>query len=204
MPRPKQSEEEREAMRERILDAAHELFTEEGFDALSIRAIADRVGVSHMVLYTYFENRDTLTEALRSRQRERMQTWRAEVLQQAEDGDVVAVTRDVLGRYAALAQDRPKMYQFIWVQSIPQDVQQHEPHRPFYGNVRYLAQLVQLGIDRGIYAPRDATVAAATVFAIVHAPLLLYHNGRLTDAELRDQMSAEVLEAAMGYLMRET
>jgi AcrR family transcriptional regulator len=202
MPRPKQSEEDREAMRERILDAAHELFTEEGFDALSIRAIADRVGVSHMVLYTYFDNRDTLTEALRSRQRERMQTWRAEVLQQAEDGDVVAVTRDVLGRYAALARERPKMYQFIWVQSIPQDMQQHEPHRPFCGNVRYLAQLVQLGIDRGIYAPRDATVVAATVFAIVHAPLLLYHNGRLTDAELRDQMSAEALEAAMGYLMR--
>ena len=70
MPRPRLTEEEIAAMREHILDAAGQLLHEEGPDGLSIRAIADRVGVSHMVLYTYFANRDALVASLRDRHRQ--------------------------------------------------------------------------------------------------------------------------------------
>ncbi|MBN1877718.1 MAG: TetR/AcrR family transcriptional regulator [Anaerolineae bacterium] len=204
MPRPKQTKAEREAMRERILDAAYELLLEQGPDALSTRIIAERVGVSHMALYTYFENYDALTEALRARLREGREAQRAETLRQAEIGDVAAVMRESLVRYVTMAKEHPKMYMFMWVQPISRDPACREPHRPYQGNVRYLAQLVQLGIERGVFALRDPTLAAATVFAIIHAPLLFYHNGRLTDEGFRDQMSAEVLEAAMWYLTRET
>jgi len=203
MPRPKQTEEEREAMRGRILDAAHELLMEQGPEALSTRVIADRLGVSHMVLYTYFENYDALAEALRARLREEREASRAEALRQAESGDVVAVMRESLMRYVTAAKEHPKMYTFLWVQSISRDLACREPHRPYQGNVRHLAQLAQLGMERGVFVRRDPTLAAATVFAIIHAPSLFYHNGRLTDENLRDQMSAEALEAAMGYLMRE-
>ena len=90
----------------------------------------------------------------------------------------------------------------MWVQPAS-NVPHHGPRQPFQCNVRHLAQLVQIGIERGVFVSRDPTLAAATVFAIIHAPLLLYYNGRLEDADLRDQMSAEALEAAMGYLMRD-
>jgi len=204
MPRPKHTEEEREAMRERILDATHALLLEHGYDALTTRAIADRLGVSHMVLYTYFENHDALIQALRARLREEREASRAEALRQAEAGDVTAVMRESLMRYVTMAKEHPRMYTFMWVQPIPLDPLCHEPHRPYQGNVRYLAQLAQLGMERGVFASRDPTLAAATVFAIIHAPSMFYHNGRLTDENLRDQMSAEALEAAMRYLMSKT
>lgn len=204
MPRPKQTEEEREAMRERILNAAYGLLLEHGYDALTTRAIAERLGVSHMVLYTYFDNHDALVQALRARQREEREASRAEALRQAETGDVAAVMRESLMRYVNNAKEHPKMYTFMWVQPISHDALHPEPHRPYQGNVRYLAQLVQLGIERGVFAPRDPALAAATVFAIIHAPSLFYHNGRLTDEDLRDRMSAETLDIAMRYLMRET
>lgn len=204
MPRPKQTEEEREAMRERILDAAHELLLEHGYDALTTRVIAERLGVSHMVLYTYFENHDALVQALRARLREEREASRAEALRQAEAGDVVVVMRESLMRYVTMAIEHPRMYTFLWVQPISFDPACYEPHRPYQGNVRYLAQLAQLGMERGVFVPRDPPLAAATVFAIIHAPSLFYHNGRLTDENLRDQMSAEALEAAMGYLMCKT
>ncbi len=204
MPRPKQSATEREAMRERILEAAHELLLEHGYDALTTRLIAERLGVSHMVLYTYFENHDALIQALRARLREEREAYRAEVLRQAETGDIVAITREALWRYVTMAQEHPKMYAFLWVQPIPANALCPEPHRPYQGNVRYLAQLVQLGIERGVFAPREPTLAAATVFAIIHAPSIFYHNGRLTDETLRDRMSAEMLEIAMNYLVHET
>jgi len=203
MARPKQTEEEREVMRERILDAAHELLMEQGPDALSTRIIADRVGVSHMVLYTYFENHDALAQALRARLRERREASQAEQLCQAQTGDVAVVMRDVLAHYAKSANEHPRRYKFMWVQPAS-NAPQHDPYHPFQCNVRRLVQLVELGIERDVFVDRDPTLAAATAFAIIHGPLLLYHNGRLADETLRDQMSAEALDAAMGYLMRET
>lgn len=200
MPRPKHTEEEREAMRERILDAAHELLLEHGYDALTTRVIADRLGVSHMVLYTYFENHDALVQALRTRLREEREALRAEALRQAETGDVAAVMRESLMRYVTMAKEHPKMYTFMWVQPIPLDPLCHEPHRPYQGNIRYLTQLAQIGMERGVFVERDPMLAAGTAFAIVHAPLFFYHSGRLTDAHLRDRLSAEALEVAMHYL----
>ena len=199
MPRHKQTEEERDAMRARILDAAHELLLEQGPDALSIRAIAERVGVSHMVLYTYFESHAALVQALRARIREWRKAWRAAQLQRAETGDVAAVLREALVFYTTRATEHPRMYKFMWVQPASKISHRDLCHQ-FQCHLRHLTQLVQIGIARGVFADRDPTVAAATVFAMIHAPLLLYHNGRLVDAALRDQISAEALAAALGYL----
>lgn len=202
MPRPKQTEEERDAMRERILDAAHELLMEQGPEALSTRVIADRLGVSHMVLYTYFENHDALSAALRERLREERESWRAEALHRAEMGDVVAVMRESLARYTMMAKEHPALYTFLWVQPIsPGGTWQEQPHRPYQGNIRYLAQLAQIGMERGVFVDRDPVLAAGTAFATVHAPLLFYYSGRLNDESLRDRLSAEALNVAMHYLM---
>ncbi len=202
MPRPKQTEEEREAMRERILDAAHELLMEQGPEALSTRAIAERLGVSHMVLYTYFENHDALSSALRMRLREEREATRAEALHQAETGDVAAIMRESLARYATTAKEHPALYTFLWVQPIsPGGTWQEQPHRPYQGNIRYLAQLAQIGMARGVFVERDPLLAAGVAFATVHAPLLFYYSGRLADADLRDRLSAEALDVAMHYLM---
>lgn len=190
-------------MRERILDAAYELLMEQGPDALSIRAIADRVGVSHMVLYTYFENHEALAQALRARFRAKRTARVEAALRQAASGDVAAVMREALNHYTVQAKAHPQMFTFMWVQPAS-NVPPHNPYRLFQSNVHHLAQLVKIGIERGVFVSRDPMVAAATAFAIILAPLLLYYNGRLVDANLRDQMSAEALEAALQYLLRET
>ena len=202
MPRPKQTEEEREAMRERILDAAHELLMEQGPEALSTRVIADRLGVSHMVLYTYFENHNALSAALRARLREGREATRAEALRRAETGDVAAVMRESLARYATTAKEHPALYAFIWVQPIsPGGAWQEQPHRPYHCNIRYLTQLAQIGMERGVFVERDHLMAEGVAFATVHAPLLFYYSGRLTDESLRDRLSTEALDVAMHYLM---
>ena len=50
--------------REEILHAAKELFLEQGYDATTIRRIADRVGISAPALYLYFQDKDALMLAL--------------------------------------------------------------------------------------------------------------------------------------------
>ncbi|MFI5983799.1 TetR/AcrR family transcriptional regulator [Streptomyces sp. NPDC051555] len=48
--------------RERILDAAEELFSREGIKAVGVQAIADRAATTKMALYRHFETKDALVE----------------------------------------------------------------------------------------------------------------------------------------------
>ncbi len=50
--------------RERILDVALELFTEQGYESTSLREITERVGVTKPALYYYFESKEAIFLAL--------------------------------------------------------------------------------------------------------------------------------------------
>ncbi len=50
--------------RDEILQAAKELFLEEGYDSTTIRRIADRVGISAPALYLYYKDKEALMLAL--------------------------------------------------------------------------------------------------------------------------------------------
>jgi AcrR family transcriptional regulator len=53
--------------RERILDAALDLFIEQGFDGTSLRQIAEVLGVTKAALYYHFESKDDILLALHMR-----------------------------------------------------------------------------------------------------------------------------------------
>lgn len=50
--------------RERILEVARELFTEQGYDGTSLREIADRLGFTKAALYYHFQGKDQIMLAL--------------------------------------------------------------------------------------------------------------------------------------------
>lgn len=54
----------RESLREEILDAARQLFVQNGYEATSIRAIAQKVGASPGILYHYFEDKQDIMALL--------------------------------------------------------------------------------------------------------------------------------------------
>ena len=54
-------------MRERILDAAEELFAQKGFAATPVREIADRVGVNAAMIHYYFGSKHALLEQVMDR-----------------------------------------------------------------------------------------------------------------------------------------
>jgi AcrR family transcriptional regulator len=61
-PRPDQSD-----TRQRILDVALDLFTEQGYDGTSLREIAERLGVTKAALYYHFESKEDILLALHMR-----------------------------------------------------------------------------------------------------------------------------------------
>ncbi len=55
---------QKQALRERILDAARRIVMREGFAALSMRKIADAIEYSPATLYLHFASRDEIAQAL--------------------------------------------------------------------------------------------------------------------------------------------
>jgi len=57
----------REATTAAILDAAEELFSADGFEAVTVRAIAERAGVSHALVHRYLGSKAEIFRAILSR-----------------------------------------------------------------------------------------------------------------------------------------
>src|SRR5215468_8785389 len=57
-------ERERQELRTRILDAARELFAEHGYDAVTMRGIAERIEYSPTAIYFHFKDKDALLREL--------------------------------------------------------------------------------------------------------------------------------------------
>jgi AcrR family transcriptional regulator len=55
---------ERTETRQRILDAAREMFVERGYDATTMRAIADRIEYTPTAIYHHFRNKEALLAEL--------------------------------------------------------------------------------------------------------------------------------------------
>ena len=60
MPRPQRKPEEIEAVKEQILTQALDLIVENGFEGLSMRKLASKLGIAAKTIYNYFNNKDEL------------------------------------------------------------------------------------------------------------------------------------------------
>ncbi len=200
MPRPKKTDEEIRAMREKILDVTAAILQEDGPDAITSRAIAKRLGMSHMSLFTYFENQAAILSALRNRL---LSTWSSlfeEITERALSEDIPPLVEEILGNLVTFAQENPNLYRMGWV--IPEKHNQllvEFQHRKLIA-ADVLASLLKTGMERGDFVTRDPLLAATTALGMVNVPFILFHTGRINDPVFRDQMVAEVLSAAMLYL----
>jgi AcrR family transcriptional regulator len=202
MPRPKKTPAQLEATREQILDTALVILQESGPESISSRAIAERMGVAHMSLYTYFENQASILHALSQREMAKWRTQQQVFDQRAETENIVRVVEDLLKFFIAFARENPNLYRMAWVMPEMGGESPEENRQRMQVTVGQLAALLQKGMKSGTFEARNPILAAGSVLAMVNAPFILFHSGKIGDPVLRDQMVDEVLSAAMGYLKR--
>ena len=80
----------REATTAAILDAAEELFAARGFDAVTVRAIATRAGVSHALVHRYLGSKGDVFRAVLSRGQGVM------LAAAPDDPDILATTNRIM------------------------------------------------------------------------------------------------------------
>ncbi|MEO5876192.1 MAG: TetR family transcriptional regulator [Streptosporangiaceae bacterium] len=96
----------RSLLRERLLDAAYELVTAEGWNRVRITHIAAKAGVSRQTVYTEYGTRDAIGQALVLREVERFLLGIQETLD-ATDGDLEGSIEAGVQFTLELAADNP-------------------------------------------------------------------------------------------------
>src|SRR5688500_7951298 len=91
-------EREKEALRTRSVEAARDLASEEGLDALSMRAIAQRAEYSPATIYLYFRDKDALLREVIQAGFERMGEYMREELEEVGTASSPAEQYLALGR----------------------------------------------------------------------------------------------------------
>ena len=104
---------EKQALRERILDAARRIVMREGFAALSMRKIAEAIEYSPATLYLHFENRDEIARALCSEGYAQLLASLAPV---AEIVEPAARLRALGHAYIAFGIAHPETYRLIFME----------------------------------------------------------------------------------------
>ncbi len=200
MARPKNSPEKIAKMRNDMMDAVINLLDDISPDKVSIRMIAEKIGVSHMVFYTYFGDRAEIMRALIERQKDRIGIHFEGLIEKAKKAPVKNVLADLLQDYAQTAHDHPKIFRMFWMtprSDTGEDIENLKHLEPIFDK---LTELIKLGIEKGEFAKLNPRLAAVTVLTISNSPLLLNLCGKMPLDVSCEALIKEIQKAAFSYL----
>jgi AcrR family transcriptional regulator len=186
-----------EATRERIMEAALQLFAEKGFEAATMREIAERSGCSVGLAYRYYRSKDAMALALYQRLLEEF----AGSVKQVKPGNLAArwllVTR---AEFARNTPYRPALTGLINAGLRPGSATQvlGEESRPIRMHmIEIFAELVAGSND----LPRSADIRSlASLLYGVHLLLVLFWLQDPTPGQVACTRLIDLIGEALGWL----
>jgi AcrR family transcriptional regulator len=168
-------ERERQETRERILDAARELFVREGFEKVTMRAIADRIEYTPTAIYHHFADKESLIAEL-CRNDFRALAGRFAKIEKI--ADPVERLRKLGQAYVGFALELPEHYRFLFMTQHPPE--QTHPEKGSVEEDAYgmLREVVSDCIAEGRLRPEygDAERTAQMCWANCHGVVSLHLN----------------------------
>lgn len=196
MPRPPFDDEERARIRERILAAAESLFNEDGINAVSMRAIGARVGLSASALYAYFPSKVDLMRAVWLGALEDLTARFHKVADSQEDP--IRAIREMGAAYAEFGLQDPVRFRVLFMlDRVPIGSEPGGATReytPYY----VLLGRVEEAIRRGLITRlSDPDLAAQALWGAIHGVVTLINTG----PEFPFRSSRAVVDAALDSML---
>jgi len=190
---------ERQAVREKILTAARQLFIAEGFRNVSMRKIAERIEYSPAAIYSYFPSRDDIFIALFAEGFRLMESAPGGT---AASGDPLEALRALFLGYYQFARRHPEYFDLMFLdRTVPQFCEHWEKFDFMDEKMREAVTIVQSAIDAGVLpAGTDAGAAFHVLWGAVHGPATAAVCGRFGPGEDPDALAHDVFEAALAGL----
>jgi len=157
----KARERYREEVRRSILAAARNAFLHGGYESVSMRSLAETLGLSHGSIYGYFKDKDEIFEALVGESFEQLASALRATGRRA--GDPVAFLKRAGRKYVEFGLQNPGAYEFAFILRRPGRATR-EPHVAY----DYLRAAVKRCIDAGRFRTRNVDLASQALWTAVH------------------------------------
>jgi len=190
-------EREKQELREAILGAAQELFLAHGYEGLSMRHVAERIGYTPTTIYLYFEDKDDLLFAVMDQAYDRF-TADLEAAYRSTD-DPLQRLRSLTQAYIRFALQNQEAYQMIFMQR-PDFLLKWKAgtKQPRAASLSILKDAIQQAQEVGVIRAGDIDQQSDLLWAVVHGAASLaitmpelFGHGRL------EQTIAAALESSL-------
>lgn len=162
---------QKSSLRQEILAAARQMFVEDGYEAVSMRKLADRIEYSPTAIYLHFADKDALFRAVCEETFEQLVT-RLEKVRARHLGDPLGGLRAGLKEYIDFGLKHPEHYVVTFLQrqrASLADFEGSAGERAF----SCLRQAVAECDEAGLLRPMHREVAAQVLWLSVHGLVAL-------------------------------
>jgi AcrR family transcriptional regulator len=200
---------DRAEVREKILDAAREMFATDGIDAVTMRAIAERIEYSPPVIYSHFEDKHALIQELCYRDLRALAQAFGRI---GRVDDPVERLRRIGQAYVDFALEHPEQFRFMFMTPKPaedtsavHDAMKANPEEDAYA---FLRDTVAEGIAAGRFRREfnDVEELSQIAWGSVHGVVALHIakcNDRWIDWRDARETALKLAGATMAGLLRE-
>lgn len=170
---------------EKILRAARKLLEKEGAQAVSMRRVAEAVGITPMAIYRHFANREALLKRISD---DAFTAVAAHWQRVAQTPDTMHGLRHAMLNYLEYAQQQPHLFDYSF--SVARDDARRFPEdfrARLSPTFNVVADLVAEGMRQGLLREGDPWDVAMALWAQGHGLIALYRAGRFSydDAQFR-------------------
>jgi AcrR family transcriptional regulator len=190
-------EKHRAELRADILQAARQAALRKGFESLSIRALADKVGCSHANLYLHFKNKEAVFDCLVEESFAELSNVLRNSKQAAANADPVEFLKRAGRAYVDFGLRNPGAYEFAFILRRPGKPRGLKPHVAY----RDLRVIVARCVDEKRFRTVDVDLASQAVWAAAHGVtslLILRPSFPWADKEA---LISQVIDSAIDSLV---
>ncbi len=182
-------QQNRREMRELIVGAAERIASEQGIEALTMRAVGQAIGYSAAALYEYFPAKEDLYAALYFDGRDGLAQQMRQTLAGVPPGATARDRMLALGHaYRAFARRQPQLFRLAFGEAMAadgtNDAAGGDPadcDDPFDGMDAFalLVDVAAEGIERGEFVRMPPPVLAVAAWTAIHGFVILELNGHI-------------------------
>jgi AcrR family transcriptional regulator len=195
-------EREREEVRRKILEAARELFTTEGYERVTMRRIAEAIEYSPTTIYNHFEDKSALVDALCEEDFSRLLRSMGEAELPA---DPLARIQQLGRAYARFGLENPNHYRYMFMTPFERKAgPDHEPSTSGEAAFGLLHDAVRDAVRGGRFVPVEPLAAAQVLWASLHgvvALLITYRPEKFPHGAAAPDLVERVMENGIRGLL---
>lgn len=196
---------QKEETRARILDAARELFVQNGVEATTMRAIAARIEYTPTAIYHHFRDKDALIEELCYLD---FRALAAALIRIGEIADPIERIKRMGLAYADFGFDNRSQYRFLFMTQTQHEaldlsrIEKDNPEQDAYG---FLVMTVKEGLSKGLFRPefQDEHQLAQLFWSGLHG-LVSLHIAKENDPWIDWRDPRSTIRLAIDVMIRGT